>query len=121
VGQEIRYRDTVGQSVMHLGDNGDAVVDHPFDEVHLPQWSGVVQRCTCDLADQIVEFSPATRLGQHCPSQVVIDVDVAVLQPHGMVDLERDVNQSIAQRIQRRQPVGDDAAERIERELLTQR
>jgi hypothetical protein len=38
-----------------------------------------------------------------------------------MVDLERDVNQSITQRIQRRQPVGDDVAERIERELLAHR
>jgi hypothetical protein len=38
-----------------------------------------------------------------------------------MVELERDVDQLIAQWVQRRQPVRDDAAERIERELLAQR
>jgi len=51
------------------------------------------------------------------PPQVVVQVDFAVLQPHRTMQLERDVNELVAQRFQQVQPAAQRAAKQIKAEV----
>ena len=50
-------------------------------------------------------------------TDVVVEVDLAVLPPHRMVELERDLDQLVAERLQLVQPAADDVAERVDAEV----
>jgi len=48
---------------------------------------------------------------------VVLEVDLAVLPPHRMVELERDVDEFISERVELVEPTVDDLAELVDAEL----
>jgi hypothetical protein len=110
----IRRRHPVREHVMHFVDDGNSVVRQTFCDVHLPQGVVPVQRRTRDLADQLVEFTTATRRGDPRPSNVIVHVDLGVLDPHRVVELPGDVDELIAQRGQCVQARQGGPAEQVE-------
>ena len=115
--QQIDRGDAVGQRVVDLADQREASAGQPFGEVELPQWSAAVQGRGGDLADDGVELSTAAGRRHLHPPQVVIQVDLAVLQPHRMVQPPGDVDELVAQRFQQMQPTEQMTPEGIEVEL----
>ena len=118
--EKVGRRDPVGQRVVHLADQGEAVVGHPFGEVELPQRPVAIQGSAGDLADDLVELAPAPGTRDLHPAQVIVEVDVAVLQPHRVVQLPRDLDEPVAQRVEQVQATLDRSAEHLERELAVE-
>jgi len=50
---------------------------------------------------------------------VVVEVDLAVLPPHRMVELERDVDEFISERVEFVEPTVDDLTKLVDTELPT--
>ena len=118
-GHQVRRGDAVGERVVDLAHHRDPVVGQALDEVHLPQRAVPVQRGAGDLPDRLVQLAATARGGQLEGPDVVVEIDVAVLPPHRMVELERDVDQLVAQRHQLVHPAGDDLAKRVDVESAT--
>lgn len=106
----------VGQRVVDLGHHRNPVIGQSLDEIHLPQRVLAVQLGAGDLPDRLVEFATATRCGQPPRPDVVLEIDLAMLAPHRVVELERNVDQLIAQRFQLAQPAADDLSKRVDTE-----
>ena len=113
--------DAVGEDVVNLVDDRDPVPRQSLREVHLPQRVAAVQRRAGDLADQRIEFA-APAGGRHAYlAKVVVEVDVVVLHPHGVMQLHRDVDELVAQRRQRHQPRIGHLPEQFEAEAVDAR
>ena len=116
-GQQIRRRHPVGQGMVHLPDERESLIGHAFGEVKLPQRTAAIQRRAGDVPDDLIEL-PATTGGGHLhPAHVVVQIDRAILQPHRMMQSQRNVNKFVAQRIQQMQPTQKRVPEQIEAEF----
>lgn len=115
-GQQVRRGDTVGQGVVDLAEHGDAPVGQTLDQVHLPQRPAAVQRRAGDPADRLVELASTARSLDAIGADVVLQVDFGVLPPHRMVELERNVDQFPAERIELVEPAVDDLAQLLDTE-----
>jgi len=104
---------------MDLADHRDPVVGETLDKVHLPQRMFSVQRGAGNPSDRLVQLATAAGRGQPPWANVVIEVDVAVLPPHRMVQLERDVDELIAEWLEFVQPARDDPAKRFDIEVTS--
>lgn len=78
-----------------------------------PRSSGVL----ADLADHLVEFPSAARAWHLNSPQVVVEIHLAVLQPHRVMQFERHVDQSIAQWFHQRKPLTHGLSEYVERQV----
>jgi hypothetical protein len=114
--QQVDRGDTVGQCVMDLADQRKPAPGQPLGEMKLPQGAGAVQRRRRDLADDLVEFSAAARCGHLHPAQVVVQIDLAVLLPHRVMQLPGNVHQLVAQWLEQMQPTAHVVAESVEAE-----
>ena len=79
--------------MVHLGDDGDALVGQALDDPHLPQRLGPVELVTGDVAGQVGQLAQAAGTGHGRPPHVVVDVEVGVVDPHRMAQAERDLDQ----------------------------
>ena len=114
LGHLVGRRRPVGQHVVDLVDDRDAVVGQPLGDVHLPQRSIAIQRRAGDLTDQLVQLAASTGRGHPDLADVVVEVDVVVDHPHRVMQLQRDVDELIAKRRHRLQSRIRDLAEHIE-------
>ena len=101
---------------MDLAEHGDSAIGETLDEVHLPQRLAAVQRGARDPADRLVEFASAAGAVDAVWPNVVVQVDFAVLPPHRVMELQRDVDQLVAERLQLVQPAVNDLAELVDSE-----
>jgi hypothetical protein len=115
-GHLVGGRDAVGQHMVNLVDDRDPVLGQPLDDVHLPQRPAAVQRGARNLADQLVKLASATRSGHPRLAQVIVEVNVGALNPHGVMQLQRDVHQLKSKRCQRHEPWIGDFAKQLETE-----
>ena len=122
VGPSVRHRHghlvgrchTVGQHVVDLVDDRDAVVGQALGDVHLPERAIAVKRGAGDLADQLVQFAAAAGRGHPGLADVIVEVDVVVEHPHRVMQLHRDVDELVAKRRHRLQPRERHGAEQVE-------
>jgi hypothetical protein len=105
--------------VVNLAEHGDSAVGQAFDEVHLPQRLAAVQRGARDPADRLVELPTAAGAVHPARTDVVVEVDFAVLPPHRVVELERNVDEFVAEGVQLVEPAVDDLTELVDAELAT--
>ena len=115
--KQIRRSDPVGERVVDLAQHRDPAVGQAFDEVHLPQRLGAIQRRAGDPADRLVELAPAAGAVDPIGPDVVLEVDLAVLPPHRVVELERDVDEFVAERVEFVEAAVDDLTELVDAEL----
>src|ERR1700758_4592009 len=85
--------------------------------MEFPQRTCPIQRCGGDVSDDLVELSAAARAGHLHSPQMVVEINLAVLQPHRVMQSPWDVDELVAQRIQPMQPAEQRMAEYVEAEL----
>ena len=66
---------------------------HAFDDPHLPQRPATVQRQRRDMAADFRQLGPAARRRQTYAVQMAIDVEVVVIHPDRMVEIQRIVGE----------------------------
>ena len=107
-GQQIGRRDAVGEGVMNLAQDRDPATRETLDQVHLPERPAAVQRGAGQSTDRLVEFAAPARGFHPARADVVFEVDFGVLPPHRVMELQRDVDQFIAERVELVEPAVDD-------------
>ena len=93
---------------MGLGDRGDVAVLEALDHVHLPQRAAAVERSAEDVGRELGQLGGAAGSRQGRPSHVVVDVEVGVLDPQRVVELERDLDEAPPERRQQVEPALDE-------------
>jgi hypothetical protein len=103
--------------MMDLADKRKPVICHAFSEVELPHWTSAVEWGTGDLSDDLVEFPPPAGGGYFHSPQVIVKVNFAVLQPHGVMQPPGNVDKQVAKWVEQVQSIAEGAPEQIEVEL----
>src|ERR1700748_848209 len=89
---------------MDLPDECELLLCHPFGEVELPQRTASVQRGAGHLADDLVELSSPAGCRYVDSPKVVVKVDVAILEPHRVMQPPGSVDKLVTQRVEQREP-----------------
>ena len=93
----------IDRRVVDLGEDRKTVLRQieksiqPLDEVQLPERACHVERARMDARRLDAELPPVARLRQRHVAHVVFEVEALVLDPVGMVELERDAQQSLTE------------------------
>jgi hypothetical protein len=103
--------------VVHLCDDREAIVGHALDEIHLPQRASAIQWRGSDLAGELIELAAAAGGRHPDPSHVIVEVYLGSLDPHRVVQLERNLDKLVAQRLEQVQPTPEGAPEQLEGEV----
>ena len=114
VSQQAHPRHPVHGGVVHLGEERDPAVRQALDDPHLPQRARPVQRDAGEVAAQRGQLALVPGLGQRRAVDVALDVEVVVVDPHRVVDVERDVAQLLTELGHRAHPGLDRVAHRDE-------
>ena len=100
---------------MHLGDDPDVTVLEALDDVHLPQRAAPVERTAGDVTGDVGQLVVAAGRGGGDAPQVVVEVEVGVLDPHRVVEIERDGGQSLPELRKQMQSALEELLDRVER------
>ncbi len=113
VGQR-RTRAAVDAGVMHLGIEPDLVVLHAFEDIELPQRPGAVEQLGMHPADDALQRRAVVRRRKAAAEDMAVDIELVVLDPGGMVDVERRLFQPRFEDRRDVQPRGDHRLEVLE-------
>ena len=117
VGQR-RAGAAVDAGVMHLGIKPDLVVLHAFEDIELPQRPGAVEQLGMHPADDALQRRAVVRRRQAAAEDMAVDVELVVLDPGGMIDVERRLFQPRFEDRRDMQPRGDHRLEVLEEVAL---
>ena len=102
----------VDESVVGLGQQGEAVAGQPLDQPDLPQRPRAVERLGEDAAGKPLELLVAARAGQRRVAHVEADVEVRIVDPDGAPLVERHERQPLAVAGDQMEP-GDDLVHEV--------
>ena len=88
------------------------------DDIHLPQWLAEVERPADEPGALDAELTPVTRFGEGDVTDVEFDVEAAVLEPKGIVTVERDQGDAAPERRCQVETVLDVSHQALERHSL---
>ncbi len=97
----------VHQDLVALGEDRDTTPLEPLDEVDLPQRPAAVERARGDPRDQLAQLVVVARARQRGAAYVVADLEVRVVDPHGVGEPARHRLQPLAVAGHEGDPVGD--------------
>jgi hypothetical protein len=100
--EDFAARQAVDGGVVRFGEDRDAVALEAVDEVELPEWAGAVQRPGDDAGDLLGEHARIAGGRERQLADVEVEVEVGIVVPVGVVEPERDVDESPAKRRQGR-------------------
>ena len=80
---------TVDAGVMHLGIEPDLVVLHAFEDVKLPQRACPIEKLGMHPADDTLQRRPVIGRRQTAAENMAVDVELVVLDPARVIDVER--------------------------------
>src|SRR5581483_5956573 len=80
--------------VVHLGDDADVAVLEALDDVDLPERPAPVELPAGDVAGQLGQLVIATGGRRGDAPQVVVEVEVGILDPHRVVQIEGNRRQT---------------------------
>ncbi len=103
---DLRARQPVDDGVVDLREHRRVPGAQAVDEVQLPQRPRAVQRPGDDARDLRGELRVGAGPGEGELAHVVVEVEVVVVDPVGVVEAERHLGQAPAQRRQQRQALG---------------
>ena len=98
-----------------LGDGRDVAVLEPFHDVHLPEGAIAVKRPCHHLLGELGELGFTARGRERGAAHVILEVEVGILDPERVVELERDREQPPSERWQQMEPALDQIAHLLER------
>ena len=99
---------------MHLGDDRDAVLLEPFDVPQLPQRAGAVERTAGDLGGERRELARSTGRRQRGAAHVVVEVEVGILDPQRVVQVERHGHEAAPERREQVHPLPQQVAHPVD-------
>src|SRR5215216_4210492 len=102
--------------MVHLADQCASSPGQTLGEMELPQRVAAVQRRARDFTDNAVELTSAARGGYPQAPKVIVEVDLTVLQPHRVVHPPWNVDEPVAERLEKVQPSLKGPAKFIETE-----
>jgi hypothetical protein len=94
-----------------LAVNRGPVPGQPGDQVELPQRAAAVERAGVQPADLFGQLRVRAGARQGDLADVVLDVEVTVVDPVGLVQAERHIQQLAPEHGHQRQPLGHDLGE----------
>ena len=80
--------------MVHLGDEGDLAVLEALDDPHLPQGPVAVELAADDVGREIAQLAHAAGRGEGGPPQVVVDVELRIVDPHGVAEAQRHLDEA---------------------------
>ena len=98
---------------------GDVV--EALDDVHLPQRPAPVERSRSAIVPLDAELTPVARTRQGDVAHVVLEVEVGILDPVRVVELQRYLHQALAERARHMKTAADVLEDPFERDLATRR
>ena len=104
---------------MHLGEDRHPVAVEAVNEVQLPQGAGAVQWPSGDARDLLGEHARIAGGGERQLADVELEIQVRLVLPIGVVEAERHLDQSPAERRDQVEAGGDQVADRAVGELST--
>jgi hypothetical protein len=117
----------IDRGVVDLEQHGEAAdrqveeAVEPLDHVHLPQRTVEIEGAGVDARGLDAELAPVTGLGQGDVAHVVFDVEVLVLDPVGIVEVERHAQDLLAEHRQLAEPAFDMGQDLLEAHLAARR
>ena len=115
LGHDLGAGRPIDGGVVDLGDEADPALFHPFDDPDLPQRPRAIERDRSDLTCDRRQLSPAPRLRHANPTNVIVGIEVRVLDPHGVVELERHLGKPSGECGDPMKAADDVVPERLER------
>ncbi len=109
--QHRRTAHPVEDRVMHLGHQRRPLPLEPLHDVHLPQRAVGIERPAHHRRHERVELGLAARRRQAGPGDVVVQLEVRVVDPHGVVEPEGHPHRPLAERPHQVQALLDHAAD----------
>ncbi len=104
--------------MVHLGVKPDLVVLHAFEDIELPERAGAVEQFGMHPADDALQRRAIARRRQAGAEDVAVDVELVVLDPGRMIDVEWRLLQAGFQDRRDVQPRGDHRPELFEEVAL---
>ena len=115
VDEQLGARHAVDRRMVDLAQQRHVAVVEALDHVDLPQRPGPVERPAHDLAGERGELGRLAGGGEDVAADVVVEIEVRVLDPDGVVEAERHLHHPAAEGRVAHEPVGDERPELIER------
>ena len=115
LGHDLRAGGPIDRSVVDLGDEADAVMLQALDDPDLPERFGPVEWHRRDLGCDRREFASPTWLGGGDAADVIVGIKIGILDPHRMVQLERNFDEASGEGRNRMEPPDDVIAKCFER------
>ncbi len=103
---------------MHLGIEPDLVVLHALEDVELPERTGAVEQLGMHPSDDPLQRGAVVRRRKAAAEDMAVDIELVVLDPGGMVDVEGRLFQAGLQDRRDVQPRGDHRLEVLEEVAL---
>jgi hypothetical protein len=89
VDEQVRARHAVDGGVVHLGDHPDPAALEPLGQPHLPQGAAAVELAARHVGGEVAQLADAAGGGERGPPHVQVDVEVGVVEPDRVVEVER--------------------------------
>ena len=103
--EEVRHQVGAGHAVdgrvVDLRDEADLAVFEPLEEVQLPQRTASVERQAGDVGDDLGQLAHRARRADRTPVDVRFEVEVGVLDPHRVPEVERNGDEPAAERLEK--------------------
>ena len=100
----------VERGVMDLGIEGEIAVLQPVDDEELPQRPRAVEQRGMQPPDQLLQLVHGAGPGQRHLADVVVEIDVVVLDPHRIGEVERHRGELVGEERRGVHPRGDHRA-----------
>ena len=100
--------------MVHLGIKPDLVVLHALEDVEFPERPGAIQKLGVHPADDAFQRGAVIGCGKTAAEDMTVDVELVVLDPGRMIDVERGLFQTGFEDRRDVQPRGDHRLEVLE-------
>ena len=74
---------------MHLGVKPDFVVLHAFEDIELPKRTGTIEKFCVHPADDALQRRAVVGCRKAAAEDMAVDIELVVLDPGGVIDVER--------------------------------
>lgn len=98
--EQLAARHPVDGGVVDLGHDRDSPPGQALDEIELPQWTPAVQRARVQARHLLGELAVVTRGGQCQLTDVKLEIEDRIVEPIGVVEVQRHRRQSPPKRRQ---------------------
>lgn len=93
--------------MVQLGDDGHTASGQALHHDHLPQGPVELERPAHHVRHQLVELAGPARCREAHTAEMVVELELGVVDPHGVVKPERDPDGTLAQLGHQVQPLLD--------------